>query len=135
MTSEGLEPYVIMSYPKYKALDQRAKKAEAPPPPPPPTPVESSSNSDIGKNVVLTYRTSQMKKLLHHIQEVSGSKEILNLPNLDELIKSALSTGRKKLPHEEQFFTFLFDNGMGAYVKNRSKINQYYQTDLPWYQV
>ena len=148
MSSSNLETFVILPYLTYKALDQRAKKAEgvsathlgSDEPPtamgePPPLPVEPSSKDEVGKDVVVKYKTSQMKKLLHHIQETSGSKEILDLPNLDELIKSALGSSRKNVPHERQFFTWLFNHSLSAYVRNRSKINQYYQPDQPWYQV
>ena len=125
MTSnkESLETYVILSYPRYKALDQKAKKWEA------------QAAEAIGKDVTLKYKTTQMKKLLCHIEGVEGAQEILTLPNLEELIRSALTTSRKSLPNEHKFFTFLFSNSLGSYVKNRSKINDYYKLDKPWYEV
>ena len=150
MTSnrEGVEPYVILPYARYKALDQKAKKMEAqvetPPvsetpevhqPPPAASASEPASKEDIGKDVTLKYQTTQMKKLLRHIERAEGSKEILDLPNLDALIRAALTTSRKSLPNEKAFFTFLFENSLGPYVKNRSKINEYYQLDKPWYEV
>ena len=76
-----------------------------------------------------------MKKLLRHIEGVEGAQEILTLPNLEDLIRSALTTSRKSLPNEQKFFTFLFSNSLGSYVKNRSKINDYYKLDKPWYEV
>ena len=73
-----------------------------------------------------------MKKLLHHIKSVYGSA-IADISNLDDLIKNALTQSKKKLPNEEEFYKFLFEHGMGSYVKNRSKIDLYYP-DV-WYQV
>ena len=76
----------------------------------------------------------QIKKILQHIEKTTGSEKVTSLENLVELIKSALSNTKKKLPNEELFFTFLFDNGMAHFVKNRSKIDLYYKDGL-WYQV
>ena len=44
-----------------------------------------------------------MKKLFHLIQKNNPSEDITTLDNLDELIKSALGNGRKKLVNEEKF--------------------------------
>ena len=143
---EGVEPYVILSYPRYKALDQRAKKGDTPAPhqapepvevsePPPPTKPELPPKETIGTDVTLKYRTTQMKRLLQHIAQAEGSEDILALPNLEALIKAAVTTSRKSLPNEKKFFTFLFENSLGAYVKNRNKINDIYQIDSPWYEV
>ena len=74
-----------------------------------------------------------MKKLLHHIKAVLGGSTIAEISNLDNLIKNALTQSKKKLPNEEEFYTFLFEHGMGSYVKNRSKIDLYYP-DV-WYRV
>ena len=148
MTSnqDGLEPYVILSYPRYKALDQRAKRGDTPAIPqtsepaevsesPSPTTPEPPPKEAIGTDVTLKYRTTQMKRLLQHISQAKGSEDILALPNLETLIKAAVTTSRKSLPNEKKFFTFLFENSLGAYVKNRNKINAYYQMDTPWYEV
>ena len=88
----------------------------------------------IGKDLTKSYRGVQMKKLLQHIEKTEGSSEIVNLPNLEELIKNALSNSKKRLPNEELFFTFIFDHGMSRFVKNRSKIDLYYKYG-PWYSV
>ena len=150
MTSnpKGVEPYVILPYARYKALDQKVKKmkaqVETPPvretpkvhqPPPTATASEPASKEEVGKDITLKYQTTQMKKLLRHIERTDGSKEILALPNLDALIRAALTTSCRTLPNEKEFFNILFENSLGPYVKNRSKINEYYQLDRPWYEV
>ena len=81
-----------------------------------------------------TYQSTQIQKIRTNIRKTEGSEELTSLPHLDDLIKAAISNTRKKLPNEEVFFTFLFENGMGHFVKNRSKIDLYYK-DGPWYQV
>ena len=88
----------------------------------------------LGKDVTKSYRGVQINKLIHHIEKTKGSADVTSLTNLEELIKAALTNTRKKLPNEDMFFTFLFDNGMGHFVKNRSKIDLYYK-DGPWYQI
>ena len=80
------------------------------------------------------YRGVQINKLIRHIEKTRGSEEVASLANLPELIRVALTSTKKKLPNEEVFFTFLFDNGMGHFVKNRSKIDLYYKHE-PWYHI
>ena len=148
---EPVETFVFLPYNRYKALDSRAKKEQTE------LPVSNSggglsseeissepipSQSDelievkkpIGKDLTKSYRGVQMKKLLQHIEKTEGSSEIVNLPNLEELIKNALSNSKKRLPNEELFFTFIFDHGMSRFVKNHSKIDLYYKYG-PWYSV
>ena len=151
MTTEPVETFVFLPYAKYKALDTRAKKVEQDPTPPipeePPTnegetstastpsitiPPPAEGKNPLGKDLTKHYRGVQIKKILRLIEKTEGSTEITSLANLEELIKSAVTNTRKKLPNEEVFFTFLFDNGMGHYVKNRSKIGLYYKNE-PWY--
>ena len=148
---EPVETFVFLPYSKYKAMDNRAKKSE----PNEIIPLEEMENPSVnnhnhaespstskveepqrqlGKDVTKSYRMVQIKKLLQHIEKTTGSEKVTSLENLDELIKSALSNTKKKLPNEELFFTFLFDNGMAHFVKNRSKIDLYYKDGL-WYQV
>ena len=156
MSTEPVETFVFLPYSKYKALDNRSKKVEEPnettnahkefpmevAPMSPPTVSETSKDQEkkeevkhpLGKNVTQSYRNVQIKKLLHQIEKAQGSVEVTSLPNLDDLIKAALSSSRKKVLNEEVFFTFLFDNGLGHFVKNRSKIDLYYKHG-PWYQV
>ena len=137
---EGVETFVILPFPRYKALDQKSKKVE-PPAEPEPEP-EASTSPEVEpppikqvdhQDVRLTYRSTQMKKLLHHIKAVHGGSTIAEISNLDDLIKNALTQSKKKLPNEEEFYKFLFEHGMGTYVKNRSKIDLYYP-DV-WYRV
>ena len=155
MSSEQVETFVFLPFSQYKALDSRAKRTETISTPVLETPqpneetevstddspiIKDTSESLLGKDVPLgkdvtkDFRRVQIKKLLHHIQKTHGSGEIVSLSNLDDLIQAALTNKRKKLPNEEVFFTFLFENGMGHFVKNRSKIDLYYK-DGPWYQV
>ena len=111
---EPVETFVFLPYNRYKALDSRAKKEQTE------LPVSNSgwglsseeissepipSQSDelievkkpIGKDLTKSYRGVQMKKLLQHIEKTEGSSEIVNLPNLEELIKSALSKSKKEI--------------------------------------
>ena len=152
MSTAPVETFVFLPYSKYKALDNRAKKVEeqaestmspkevsSEAVPINPTTVSGLEEKEevknqLGKNVVKSYRNVQIRKLLHQIEKTKGSVGVTSFPNLEELIKAALSNTKKKLLNEEIFFTFLFDNGMGHFVKNRSKIDLYYKHG-PWYQV
>ena len=86
------------------------------------------------RNVTKTHQSVLIQKILTNIRKTEGSEEVTSLTNLDALMKLAISNTRKKLPNEEMFFTFLFENDMGRFVKNRSKIDLYYKDGL-WYQV
>ena len=144
---DGVETFVILPYPRFKALDQKSQKEDHPPqkeelPPPPPPPEVAAASQEASpqptkpvdqKDVSLKYRSNQMKKLVHHIKSVHGTENITELPNFEDLIKSALTQSKKSLPNESMFFNFLFRNGMASFVKNRSKIDLYYP-DI-WYQV
>ena len=151
MAAEPVETFVFLPYAKYKALDTRAKRVEQDPAPSipeghPSNEEETSASSNpsitmpppaevknpLGKDLTKHYRGVQIKKILRLIEKTKGSTEINSLANLEELIKSAVTNTKKKLPNEEVFFTFLFDNGLGHYVKNRSKIGLYYKNE-PWY--
>ena len=141
---EGVETFVILPFPRYKALDQKSKKVDPPAKEEPkrdPEP-EASTSPEVEppptkpvdhQDVRLIYRSNQMKKILHHIKAVHGGSTITELSNLDDLIKNALTQSKKKLPNEEDFYKFLFEHGMGNFVKNRSKIDLYYP-DV-WYRV
>ena len=100
--------------------------------PEPLTPQEGTTLQNEAPKVELKtkYRGSLLKKL---IDRMGGSKDIIRLDNLDELITSALSTTQKTLPNEEAFFQFLFENNLGHFVKNRNKINLYYQGKDSWF--
>ena len=157
MTTEPVETFVFLPFSQYKALDSRAKRMEPevissqvlePPQPNEETEVstvdspiikdkpESLLGKDVplGKDMTKHYRSVQIKKILQNIKKNRGSEQVVSLSNLDDLIQAALTNKRKKLPNEEVFFTFLFENGMGHFVKNRSKIGLYYKDGL-WYQV
>ena len=154
MSTEPVETFVFLPYSKYKALDNRAKKVKSDesslPVSDEPQPnedaagvsINTSANSEpgeeaktqLGKDVTKSYHGVQINRLIRHIEKTKGSTDVTSLTNLKELIKAALTNTRKKLPNEEMFFTFLFDNGMGHFVKNRSKIDLYYKDGL-WYQV
>ena len=148
MTTEPVETFVFLPFSTYKALDNKAKRTETPPAREIPSsrkeeqPVvestealaEEPEQSPVEKDVTKSYRSAQIKKLLLYIKKSHGSETIVALPNLEDLIQAALSNKRKALPNEEVFFTFLFENGMGRFVKNRSKIDLYYKGGL-WYQV
>ena len=153
MAAEPVETFVFLPYAKYKALDTRAKRVEQDPTPSIPEghpsneeeeetgasrtpsitmPTPAEVKNPLGKDLTKHYCGVQIKKILRLIEKTKGSTEITSLANLEELIKSAVTNTKKKLPNEEVFFTFLFDNGMGHYVKNRSKISLYYKNE-PWY--
>ena len=150
MSVEPIETFVFLPYPKYKALDNRAKKVDEleestlplpqqkkdmPVNPPTSKPEKAEeAKTQQSKNLTKSYRVVQIEKLLHQIEKAKGSLEVTSFPNLEELIQGALTNTRKKLPNEEPFFTFLFNNGMGHFVKNRSKIDLYYKDGL-WYKV
>ena len=82
-----------------------------------------------------TFRTAQMKKLFHLIQNNNPSQDITTLDNLDELIKSALGNDRKKLVNEEKFYRFLFEHGLSHFVKNKRAIDLYYDHKDSWWEV
>ena len=164
MSVDPVETFVFLPYSKYKALDTRVKKAEgceissSPLQSEEPMNVETEKSDDLpstsslkpkeederkerqiekpklGEDLTKTYRSVQIKKLIAHIERSNGSEGIMALPNLDDLIKLVLSNSKKTHRHEEQFFTFLFENNMSHFVKNRSKIDLYYRGG-PWYQV
>ena len=149
---EHVELFAILPFGKFKAMEQKVKKTETSPDlatsepplqPEPPldpgTPKKVLSKEErvhtlhhLRSKVDLKtkYRTSHIKKLL---DQMAGSKDITQLENLDELIRCALTGSRKTLANEEKFFQFLFENNLGHFVKNRSKINLYYQGKDNWF--
>ena len=161
---EAVELCVILPYAEYRSIDQRAKKADSTDvravpseKSSPQSPEESGSDSEPkvesvstqeametsplplerGKKKELknTYRGAQIKKVLKQIEKTSNSKDISELENLDSLIKSALGSSKKVLSNEKQFFTFLFENNLGHFVRNRNKINLYYKFKDNWWTV
>ena len=152
---EKVEPYVILPFPTYRAMDQKLKRAELPEKELPtehtepsqeeeerekektPTPPLTSTSAPPATNKDLTtkYRANQIKKLLQHIKKNDSTQDITSLDNLEALIKSALTNSRKILPNEKKFYAFLFDNNLAHFCKNRSKINLYYLNKDSWYHV
>ena len=153
---ETVETFAIIPFGKYQAMEQRLQKAETSnedlPKPikvdapevqkaedeeTPVIPVDLATTKSAVKKIDLKnkYRTAQIKKLLQLIEKKDDSQKITSLENLDDLIKCALGNGRKKIPNEEEFFNFLFANNLAHFVKNRSKINQYYDKATNWYEV
>ena len=154
---EEVETYVLLPYNDFKSMDQRVKKAEegvsttrensisAPNPETRKEEVEKSEELPVSvkqthietkkKDLSKSYRKTHLKKLILQIQKADNSKEILELENLDALIEAALNNSRKTLPNEEVFFRFLFQNRMSQFVKNRFKINLYFDDKDNWYQI
>ena len=150
-----VETYAILPIAKYKAMEQRLKKSESEM-----KPEESHSSNEAEeameaeadvattskdsedqapnegkKDVKLKYRKAQIRKLLHHVERLEGGQEITSLENIDQLIQSALGASKKILPNESKFFSFLFDNNMAHFVKNRWKIRLYYKDRDNWFQI
>ena len=161
---EPVELCVILPYAEYRSIEQRARKgnstevrATTPEKSSPPSLEESSTDSEQKVESVSTqepmetspppsekgkkkelkniYRATQIKKVLKQIEKTSNSKDISELENLDSLIKSALGSSKKVLSNEKQFFTFLFENNLGHFVRNRNKINLYYKFKDNWWTV
>ena len=146
---QPLETFVILPYNDYKLLCQKIEKAESGEREPESaslpqskdfneeTVMDESSEQkdkesvkpDVKKDLTSHYRSSHIKKMIKHIEKLLG------LENLDALIRTALNQSRKKVPREEEFFNFLFSNGLGQYVKNRSKIELYSPEKDSWYHI
>ena len=69
------------------------------------------------------------KKLKSIIKAIEQHDEFNQFQNLDELIKQAISTKKKKIPNEEEFYKLLFKCNLGSYVTNSYKIKEYFSTD------
>ena len=149
---EAVETFAILPIGKFMSMEKRLKQTEVadeeqpspkvsdpseveevveevPAPPPPPR------ASVKKKDVKVKYRSTQIKKLLQHIEKKDGAQKISSLENLDDLIKCALGNSKKTLPNEKEFFNFLFENNLAHFVKNRSKISQYYDKATNWFEV
>ena len=151
--NDSTEMHVILPLGEYRSLEQRANKAEitdnstmptknedekSDEEPLPPTQLiekTSSPPKEEKKELKNNYRFVQIKKLLNQIKRLNPSQDITSLPNLDELVKSALGNSRKVLGNEAKFFNFLFDNNLAHFVKNRNKIKTYYKFSDNWWAV
>ena len=147
----GLETFVLLPFNDFRAMDQRLKKAEEGVQAGVTPPSESRDISaldasvlnakskykskEIKKDMKKTYQASHMKKFLQRIRNTTESKEILDLDNIEGLVKSAANNSRKMLPNEEKFFKFLFTHDLGYLVKNRNKIDLYFEEKDRWYHI
>ena len=98
----------------------------------PPRLVHDREQNKAGKALVKTYRKNQIRKLLHLLSN-NGSDKIVQLPNLEELINSALSQTRKPLANEEVFYDYLKKHNLSHFVTNRHRIARWYKN--PWYSI
>ena len=149
---EALETWILCSLPRYKLQMEKLKKAEellkkskhrtptppsSPTTPSPPPPIqevaveEPKESSPQQTPTIQTLRGNQIRKLLTLIKSVDGASEILQLDNLDLLIKNALSQSKKKLANQDLFYHFLFQNNLSHLVRNRHAIAKY--DKAPWY--
>ena len=111
-----------------------------PPSPPPSLPAADESveppvakRVKIGHDLAPQYRKNQIKKILACIKNAHGGEGLtLELPNIDELINHALSQSKKSLPNMEQFYKFLYHNGLSHLIRNRHQISKL-PYKAPWY--
>ena len=111
-----------------------------PPSPPPSLPTADESveppvakRVKIGHDLAPQYRKNQIKKILACIKNAHGGEGLtLELPNIDELINHALSQSKKSLPNMEQFYKFLYHNGLSHLIRNRHQISKL-PYKAPWY--
>ena len=111
--------------------------------PPSPTPLLPAADESeepaaakrvkIGHDLAPQYRKNQIKKILACIKNAHGGEGLtLELPNIDELINHALSQSKKSLPNMEQFYKFLYHNGLSHLIRNRHQIAKL-PYKAPWY--
>ena len=87
----------------------------------------------IGHDFAPQYCKNQIKKILACIKNAHGGEGLtLELPNIDELINHALSQSKKSLPNMEQFYKFLYHNGLSHLIRNRHQISKL-PYKAPWY--
>ena len=70
------------------------------------------------------------EKLLQALKKYKNLE--LNFPDLELLIKSAVTQKRRILAKEEEFYQFLKDHGLLHFVKNKHKLSLYAKD---WYRV
>ena len=83
------------------------------------------------KDLKKTFQSTAFKKLLAVLKARDGKGTVTSLDNLDELVNSAVTQSKRELPHEGQFFDFIFSRGLGHFVRNRWKIQEHYK-GLMW---
>ena len=117
---------------------EMGESSEPSPAPSPPTADESvdppvAKRVKIGHDLAPQYRKNQIKKILACIKNAHGGEGLtLELPNIDELINHALSQSKKSLPNMEQFYKFLYHNGLSHLIRNRHQISKL-PYKAPWY--
>ena len=117
---------------------EMGESSEPSPAPSPPTADESveppvAKRVKIGHDLAPQYRKNQIKKILACIKNAHGGEGLtLELPNIDELINHALSQSKKSLPNMEQFYKFLYQNGLAHLIRNRHQISKL-PYKAPWY--
>ena len=139
----SVETFAIISFAQWRSMEKRLKQQEEVPPEPPeappmetpPQPVQAAEEPPKKNELKNKYRKVQIKKLLQHLERLDSGHNITSLDNIDQLIDTALGTTRKMVPNEELFFSFLFDNNLAHFVKNRSKIGLYYKDRDNWFEI
>ena len=137
----SVESFAIIPVAKWRSMEKRLKQQDDTPakpsrePSPQPASMDATPEEPKRKDLKLKYRKVQIKKLLQHLERLEGSQDITSLENIDELIEAALGSSRKMIPNEALFFSFLFDNNLAHFVKNRSKIALYYKDRDNWFQI
>ena len=117
---------------------EMGESSEPSPAPSPPAADESveppvAKPVKIGHDLAPQYRKNQIKKILACIKNAHGGEGLtLELPNIDELINHALSQSKKSLSNMEQFYKFLYHNGLSHLIRNRHQISKL-PYKAPWY--
>ena len=123
------------------SVSSEVEMGESSEPSPAPSPPEADESVEppvakpvkIGHDLAPQYRKNQIKKILACIKNAHGGEGLtLELPNIDELINHALSQSKKSLPNMEQFYKFLYHNGLSHLIRNRHQISKL-PYKAPWY--
>ena len=144
-----VQMYVLLPFNDYRSMDQRLKKADTvttidtvkpvtereEPSVASTMPKEEEMKQKIGKDLTKGYQAAYLKKVLRQLANTPDSKEILELENINDLIRSALNNSKRVLPNEERFFRFIFQSGLSKICKNRYKINLYFDNLDDWYKI
>ena len=83
-----------------------------------------------GKNLIKKCRSHQAKKLLNLLRN-DKRNPIKDLENLETLVTDAVSTNsRRKIDHEETFYSYLLTTPWSKFIRNRHKISLYFKKPL-----
>lgn len=77
------------------------------------------------KDLSKTHASLHIQKQLNYLTQ-RGHFDKKKFPNLSALVQNAMGQGKAQLPHEKEFYTYLFTHHLGHFVRNRSKIAKYY---------